>query len=120
MKIETLILSHDYSPCFISRDEIDDDFLLKGVKSRQQNSIDKGENWTKDGISIFGLEVVKAINSGEHPDLSKAIGQLVIFIMVYEINFLKVSPKTYNNYKMKLTINQSGIVKKTSENLVKK
>ena len=115
MKIETLIRAHDYSPCFVSRDEIDDNFLLNAVKIRQEKLMRKGEDWSKSGVSAFGLEVVKAINSGEHPELSKAIGQLVIFLMTYEIIFLKINPDSYKNSNMKIIISQNGIVKKTSE-----
>ena len=115
MKIETLILSQDYSPCFKSRDEIDDDFLLNAVRSRQEHAIDKGEEWIKNGVAVFGLEVIKAVNSGEHPDLSKAIAQLVIILMVYEINFQNINPRTYRKCTMKLTINQNGMVGKTHE-----
>lgn len=114
MKIETLVLGHDYSPCFVSRDEIDDHFLLDAVKSRRENLMRKGEDWAKNGIPVFGLEVVKAVNSGEHPDLSKAIGQLVILLMAYEIIFLKINPDNYRNSIMKIVISQDGIVKKTS------
>lgn len=117
MKIETLILSHDYSPCFISRDEIDYDILLNGVKSRQELAIKNGENWTKDGISVFGLAVIKAVNSGEHQDLSKAITELAIIIMIHEITFQNIDPNIFRNCKMKLTIDQGGLVIKRSEYL---
>jgi len=113
MKVITLVLNAEGEPHFQSEDTFDFQNLLLVAKSREQEVREKGANWTAGGISFFGTEVVKAVNTGEHDDVSKAIIQMLMVSWLFDSQFCSMTADHYLKSDMKFTISADGIVART-------
>ena len=76
MNVTTLVLNSDGEPHFQSEDQFDVKNLIVIAKSREQNAVEKGVEWTAGAVTFFGSEVVKDVITGEHNDVNKAIIQI--------------------------------------------
>lgn len=113
MKITTLILNDKSEPHFKAEDEIDFEALLMLSKEREQLCRTQGEEWTRDAIPFLGNDVVTAVNTGEHKDVTKAIYTLVMATWLYDSIFLGVTAAQYRESNMEFTIYGNGAVQHT-------
>ena len=113
MKITTLVLNAEGEPHFQGEDEINLDNLFELASSRKQTARDKGEEWTRGAISFFGSEVVTAVNTGEHKDVTKAIYEMLLVTWVYEEMYLGATTASFQKSDLNFTITNDGIVVQT-------
>ena len=113
MNVTTLVLNSDGEPHFKSEDQFDIENLFEISKSREQNARDKGAEWTAGAVSFFGSEVVKAVNTGEHKDVSKAIIQMLMAAWLFDSLYCGITATHYLESDMKFTIAADGAVAHT-------
>ncbi len=113
MKITTLVLNADGEPHFQSEDQFNIEELFEIAKTREQLSRDKGAEWTAGAVSFFGGEVVKAVNTGEHNDVSKAIIDMLMAAWLFDSLYCDVTPAHYLESEIKFTIAVDGVVTHT-------
>jgi len=110
MKVTTLVLNTDGDPHFQSEDKFDIENLFGVAKTREQNARDKGAEWTAGAVTFFGSEVVKAVNTGEHGDVSKAIIQMLMATWLFDSLYCGITAAHYLESDMKFTITADGAV----------
>lgn len=110
MKVTTLVLNVEGEPHFESEDKINLENLFEVAKSKKENARSNGEEWTRGAISFFGSEVVTAVNTGEHKDVTKAIYELVLVTWVYEEMYLGAKTDTFHKSDLHFTITNEGVV----------
>lgn len=113
MKVTTLVLNADGEPHFRSEDFFHTENLFVVTESRKQTALDKGAEWTAGAVSFFGGEVVKAVNSGEHNDVSKAIIQMLMATWLFDSLYCGVTAAQYLESDMDFTISHDGVVAHT-------
>ncbi|SDP88786.1 hypothetical protein [Acidovorax cattleyae] len=113
MKVTTLVLNTNGEPHFQSEDQFDVENLFEISKSREQSARDMGSEWTAGAVSFFGGEVVKAVNTGEHADVSKAIIQMLMATWLFDSLYCGITANTYRESDMKFTITPDGAVSHT-------
>ncbi len=110
MKVTTLVLNADGDPHFRSEDNFDIVNLFAVAKSREQMARDKGAEWTAGAVSFFGSEVVKAVDFGEHDDVSKSIIDMLMAAWLFDSLYSGVSEGQYLESDMEFTISHDGVV----------
>lgn len=110
MKVMTLVLNADGELHFQSEDQFNIEKLFEITKTREQISRDKGAEWTAGAVSFFGGEVVKAVNTGEHDDVSKAVIQMLMAAWLFDSLYCGVTAAHYLESDMKFTIAADGAV----------
>ena len=95
MNVTTLVLNANGEPHFQSEEQFDIKNLIDIAKSREQNARDKGAEWTAGAVSFFGSEVVKAVNTGEHNDLSKATIQILMAAWLFDSLYCGITAAQY-------------------------
>ena len=113
MKVTTLILNADGEPHFQSEDQFNIENMFEIAKTREQSARDKGAEWTAGAVSFFGSEVVKAVNTGEHGDVSKAIIQMLMATWLFDSLYCGTTTTHYLESNMKFTIAADGAVAHT-------
>jgi hypothetical protein len=113
LKVTTLILNADGEPHFCGENHLDTENLFVVAKSREQTARDQGAEWTAGAVSFFGSEVVKAVNFGEHDDVSKAIIDMCMSAWLFDSMYCGVSADQYLESDMKFTISHAGVVAHT-------
>lgn len=113
MKVTTLVLNSDGEQHFQSEDQFDVKNLIEIAKSREQNALEKGAEWTAGAVSFFGSEVVKTVNTGEHNDVSKAIIQMLMAAWLFDSLYCGITVIHYLESDMKFTIAADGAVAHT-------
>ena len=113
MNVTTLVLNANGEPHFKSEDQFDIENLFEIAKTREQNARDKGAEWTAGAVSFFGSEVVKAVNTGEHNDVSKAIIQMFMAAWLFDSLYCGITANHYLESDMKFTIAADGAVAHT-------
>lgn len=120
MKVTTLVLNADGEPHFKSEDQFDIKNLIEIAKEREQNAREKGAEWTAGAVSFFGGEVVKAVNTGEHDDVTKAIIQMLMAAWLFDSLYCGLTATHYLESDMRFTIAADGAVAHTRVDAVKK
>lgn len=110
MKVITLVLNADGEPHFQSEDQINFKNLMEAAKSHESISRDKGSEWTAGAVSFFGSEVVKAVNTGEDKDVTKAIFQMLMASWLFDSLYCGLTAAHYLESAMKFTITADGVV----------
>ncbi|ALZ70334.1 hypothetical protein BRN52_01315 [Xanthomonas oryzae pv. oryzae] len=64
-------------------------------------------------MSFFGGEVVKAVNTGEHDDVTKAIIQMLMAAWLFDSLYCGLTAAHYLESDMKFTIAADGAVAHT-------
>lgn len=113
MKVITLVLNADGEPHFQSEEQINFENLVAVAKPRESISRDKGSEWTAGAVSFFGSEVVKAVNTGEDKDVTKAIYQMLMASWLFDSLYCGITAAHYLESAMKFTITADGVVKYT-------
>lgn len=113
MKVEVIILNNYFQPSHTIHDEFNTRQLLNFARNRQNTAAIKGEIWAKEGLSAFGLQVVKSAANKNSLETTHMISQLVVAIITYEMTFLNSNESIYKDYTMKIIINQYGMVSRT-------
>lgn len=113
MKVTTLVLNSDGEPHFQSKDQFNIAALIEIAKDREKNARDKGADWTAGAVSFFGREVVNAVNTGEHDDVSKAIIQMLMATWLFDSLYCGVTTAHYIESDMEFTIAADGAVAHT-------
>ena len=113
MKITTLVLNVDGEPHFQSEDQFNLENLFAIAKTREQNAHEKGAKWTAGAVSFFGGEVVKAVNTGEHDDVSKAIMEMLMVTWLFDSLYCGITAAHYLESDMEFTITADGTVTHT-------
>lgn len=93
MNVTTLVLNADGEPHFKSEDQFDIENLFETAKASEQNARDKGAEWTAGAVSFFGSEVVRAVNTGEHNDVSKAIIQMLMAAWLFDSLYCDITAR---------------------------
>lgn len=104
MKITTLVLNADGEPHFRGEDQFNIEKLFEIAKTREQNARERGAEWTAGAISFFGGEVVKAVNTGEHDDVSKAIIDMLMSSWLFDSLYCGITFAHYLESGMEFTI----------------
>lgn len=110
MKIHTIVLDEDGSRNFEGEDQFNIEELFKFAQSREQLSRDNGKEWTAGAVPFFGGEVVKAVDSGEHQDITRAIIKLVMSTWLYESLYCGITADDYRVSDMQFSISHDGMV----------
>jgi hypothetical protein len=110
MKVSTLVINSAGDLHFKSEDEFDIKSLMDIAKSREQSARSKGADWTAGAVSFFGGDVVKAVNTGEHSDLTKAIIQMLMAAWVFDSLYCGITAAQYLESDMQFTITADGAV----------
>lgn len=113
MNVTTLVLNESGEPHFKSEDKFNLDELFKIANGREQLSRDNGADWTAGAVTFFGGEVVKAVNTGEHADVTKAIIQMLMATWLVDSLYFGVTADQYRESAMKFTIAANGAVAHT-------
>lgn len=113
MKVRTLILNADGDPHFQSEDDINVESLIEIAKPREDMAREKGADWTAGAISFFGSEIVKAVNTGEHDDVTKAIFQMLMATWLFDSLYCGISVAHYRQSELQFTITSDGVVAHT-------
>lgn len=120
MKIHTIVLNEDGSQNFEGEDQFDIDELFKLAKSREQLSLNNGKEWTAGAVPFFGGEVVKAVDSGDHQDVTRAIIKLVMSTWLYESLYCGITAADYRGSDMQFSITHDGMVTYTRNSYVQR
>ncbi len=120
MNVTTLVLNTEGEPHFKSEDQFDIEKLIEVAKEREQNAREKGSEWTAGAVSFFGGEVVKAVNTGEHNDVSKAIIQMLMAAWLFDSLYCGLTTTNYHKSDMIFTIAADGAVAHTRVDAVSK
>jgi hypothetical protein len=110
VKVTTLVLNAGGEPHFISEEHFDAKNLFVVARSREPQARDQGAEWTAGAVSFFGTEVVKAIDIGEHEDVSKAIVDMLMAAWLFDSLYGGVSEDQYLESDMEFTISHDGAV----------
>ncbi len=110
MKVMTLVMNAAGEPHFRSEDQIDIENLFEIAKEREQGARSRGADWTAGAVSFFAGEVVKAVNNGEHHDVTKAIMQMLMAAWLFDSLYCGVTAAHYNESEMEFTITTEGTV----------
>lgn len=110
MKVTTLVLNEDGEPFFQGEDQFDIENIIEIAKTREQNARDMGAEWTVGAVTFYGTEVVKAVNTGEQKDLTKAIVNMLMALWLFDSLFGGFTVADYLNSDMKFTIGFDGSV----------
>lgn len=113
MKVTTLVLNAAGEPHFQGEDKFDIGQLFAIAKSREQVSRDHGADWTAGAVTFFGGEVVKAVNTGEHKDVTKAIVEMLMATWLLDSLYFGVTAAQYRKSDMKFTIAADSTVAHT-------
>lgn len=113
MQVTTLILNKEGMPHFQSQDQFDIDHVFKLAKAREDVAKENGAEWSAGAVSHFGKEVVKAVNTGENPDVTKAIIQMLLAAWLFDSVFGGITTNQYLASDMKFTITDDGVVMHT-------
>lgn len=113
MKVTTLVLNAKGDPHFQSEDQFDIAALIEIAKARENNARDMGADWTAGAVTFFGREVVNAVNTGEHRDVSKAIIQMLMATWLFDSLYCGITTTHYIESDMKFTIAADGTVAHT-------
>jgi hypothetical protein len=113
MKVTTLVLNTDGEPYFQSEDQFNIENLFEMAKTREQIFRDSGAEWTVGAVTFYGGEVVKAVNTGEHNDVSKAILEMLMATWLLDSLYCGISAANYLESNMKFTIAVDGTVAHT-------
>lgn len=120
MNVTTLVLNAEGEPHFKSEDEFDIKNLIEIAKEREQNVREKGAEWAAGAVSFFGGEVVKAVNTGEHDDVTKAIIEMLMAAWLFDSLYCNLTATHYLESHMKFTIAADGAVAQTRVDTVSK
>ena len=104
MKITTLVLNTDGEPHFRAEDQFNVENLLEIAKTREQNARERGAEWTAGAISFFAGEVIKAVNTGENDDVSKAIIDMLMSAWLFDSLYCGITTAQYLESDMEFTI----------------
>lgn len=110
MKVSTLVLNADGELHFKSEDQFDIKNLIQIAKKSEQNARERGAEWTAGAVSFFGSEVVKAVDTGEHDDVTKAIFQMLMASWVFDSLYSGLTEKHYLESDMQFIITTGGVV----------
>jgi len=110
MKVTTLVLNANGEPHFRGEDSFDIMNLFAVAESREQTARDRGAEWTNGAVSFFGSEVVKAVDFGEHADVSKAICDMLMAVWLFDSLYCGISEDQYLQSDMEFTISHDGAV----------
>lgn len=113
MKVTTLILNVDGEPHFQSEEQFNIEELFQFAGTREQISRDKGAEWTAGAVTFFGGEIVKAVETGEHFDVTKAVFQMLMATWLFDSLFYGITAAHYRESEMKFTITADGAVAHT-------
>lgn len=80
MKIYILILNNQDEPYFRSAEEIPTDEVWNSANQRLVQIKGLGLGKAQEVTPAFASELVKAVNEGEHLDVSKAVFKLTVWI----------------------------------------
>jgi hypothetical protein len=110
MNITTLVLNPAGEPHFEAKDKFDFDMLREIAKDREQNCLEKGSEFTMGAVTFFGGEVINAVNTGEHNDVTKAIIQMLMATWLFDSLYCGVKASQYQESDMTFTISDDGTV----------
>lgn len=110
MKVKTLVLNAEGEPHFQSEDQFNIENLFEIAKSSEQICRDHGAKFTAGAVSFYGGELIKAVNTGEHADVSKAIMEILQAAWLFDSLFDGVTNAQYLESDMKFTIADNGTV----------
>lgn len=110
MKVTTLVLNAAGEPHFRSEEQINIENLFEVAKSRAQGVRDMGAEMSVGAISFYGGEVLKAVDTGEHSDLSKAVISMLLASWLFDSVHGGLSTDKYLESDMEYTITSDGIV----------
>lgn len=104
MKVTTLVLNKIGEPHFRSEDQFNIEELFEIAKPREQIFRSRGAELTAGAVTYFGSEVIKAVDSGEHNDVTKAIIQLLMATWLFDSLYSGVTAALYLKSDMEFTI----------------
>lgn len=110
MKVIVLVLNEDGDPHFKSEEDFRFDGLLEIAKEKEPMARDYGAEWTKDAITFFGAQVLKAVNQGENRELTEATIQMVIASLLFDSIFCAVCTDDFRHSELNYTIYANGVV----------
>ena len=113
MKVITLVLNEESEPHFRAEDHPDVEKLFEIATSKMQGAKTQGEEFTRGAINFWGTEIVAAVNTGEHKDVTKAIYGLLLTVLVYENLFLGATLDSLRSTDWQFTITVDGVVVQT-------
>lgn len=111
MEITTLVLNAAGDPHFRAVDQIEPGHFFKMASEREQMVRDMGAEKAAGAIPFWGSEVVKAVNTGESADVTKAIIPMVMAAWLHDSVYLGVKDEQYRQSRLEFTIWANGIVK---------
>lgn len=110
MKVTTLVLNAAGEPHFQSEDQINIEYLFEIAKIREQDARTHGSDWTSGAVTFSAGEVVKAVNTGEHTDVTKAIFEMVMAVWLFDLLYCDITVAHYNESELEFTISAEGAV----------
>jgi len=113
MKVTTLILNTKGEPHFESVDHLNTEQLVSFAKDREQLAREKGAEWTMGAVTFFGSELVKAVNTGEHKDVSMAVTNMVMAAWLLDSLYCGVTVDQYRESDFRFVVADNGAVAHT-------
>ncbi len=113
MKVTTTVLNANGEPHFQSEEHFNIVNLFESSKTREQISRDSGAEWTAGAVSFFGGEVVKAVNTGENDDVSKATINMLMATWLFDSLYCGITAAHYLESDMDFIIAADGAVAHT-------
>jgi hypothetical protein len=110
MNVTILVLNEDGELHFKSEDPIEVDKLIESSKDTVQLVREKGAQWAADALPFFAGEVVDAVNTGEHRDVSTAIFQLVKAAWLFDSLYGGITASQYFESDIEFIIAASGAI----------
>lgn len=113
MNVTTLVLNEAGDPHFRAEDQIDLGHFFTMAEEREQKVRDMGAEKAAGAIRFWGSEVVKAVETGESADVTKAIIPMVMAAWLYDSIYFGVKAAQYRDSNLEFTIWANGMVKHT-------
>lgn len=113
MKVTTLVLNPQGEPHFKATDHLDLDYLFEFAKERKELAQENGADWTMGAVTFYGTELIKAVNGGEHRDVTVAITNMVMATWLYDSIFLGATVEQYRKSSFEFVVANDGSVAHT-------
>lgn len=110
MKVTTLVLNAAGDPHFRAEDQFDPRHFFEFAAAREQKVRDMGEDKAASAIPFWGSEVLKAVETGENDDVTKAILPMAMAAWLYDSIYMGVGEAQYRKSSLEFTIWTNGMV----------
>ncbi|MFZ6723595.1 hypothetical protein [Undibacterium sp. Ji49W] len=110
MNVTTLVLNTNGDPHFQSEEQYNIENLFEVAKEREMAVRQEGREWAAGAIPFFGKELVNAVKTGEHKDVSNAIIQMLMATWLFDFVYCGATAASYIKSDIEFTVAHDGSV----------